>query len=115
MPSHLAKRILGFCSLVAIASLPLRSGTWNAFGPKTYTRGTGAPVTVTDTFSILNPATQFTLHVVNGALLNDENEVGPSGFVIIKGVTFIGSYNFNLNVSVIDIGAHLCRFVAFSA
>src|SRR3989442_254055 len=103
MPSHLGKRSLGLLFLIVTLAIPLWAGTWNAFGPKTYTRGTGDPVTVTDTFSVLNPSTQFTLHVVNGGPSNDKNELVSSSVITINGVQVLGPNNFNQNVSVVDV------------
>lgn len=57
-------RILGISAAITfcVSSIPSpsRAGTWVAF-QDTYTRGTGAPVTVTDTLTLLNPNTQYTL------------------------------------------------------
>ena len=41
------------------------AGTFTAFGPQNYTRDSGAPITVTNTFSVLNPNTQYTLKAFN--------------------------------------------------
>jgi hypothetical protein len=103
MPSHLAKSVLGSYFLIATLSTPLQAGTWNAFGPKTYTRGTGAPVTVTDNFSVLNPSTQFTLHIMNGGLTNSSTELVSSSVILINGVQVVGPNDFNQNVSVLDV------------
>lgn len=40
---------------------------FTAFGPKTFNRGNGAPVTQTLPFTVKDPNTQYTLYVVNGA------------------------------------------------
>jgi hypothetical protein len=52
---------------------------------------------------------------VNGGLSNDANQLVSSGFLLINGVRVVGPNNSSQNVSVIDVGAHLCRFDAFSA
>src|SRR5947207_1798318 len=49
-------------TLVAIAGF---SADLIVFGPQTYQRGTGEPVTVTSTFSITGPLDHYTLRVVN--------------------------------------------------
>lgn len=38
-------------------------GTFTAFGPRTFVRSTGDPVTETVTFSVLNPNTSYTLEI----------------------------------------------------
>jgi len=82
-----------------------RAGTWLPFGPKTYTRGTGAPVTVTDTFTLLNPATTYTLKVFNGGLQNDPTdlELVANSIVSLNGVQIVGPANFNQSVMELDV------------
>ena len=79
------------------------AGTWLPFGPVSYTRGTGDPVTVTNTFSILNPNTQYTLKAINGGLQNDTTEYVSETIVTLNGVTIISSSNFNQNVAEVDV------------
>lgn len=71
------------------------AGTFAAFGPVTYVRGTGDPVTVTSTFSVRNPSTQYTLHILNGGLADTQYELVSSSFVTINGVQVVGPSNFN--------------------
>src|SRR5260370_17355254 len=84
--------VLTYFSLLAmlIVLVPTlgHARTWGAFGPKTYTRGSGAPVTVTDTFTLLNPATQYTLRAFNAALQANHTEL-PSNTVILPTGTHI--------------------------
>jgi hypothetical protein len=80
-----------------------RGGTFTAFGPQNYTRDTSAPVTVTSTFSVLNPNTQYTLKAFNGGLQDDVTELVSSGFVTVNGVQVIGPSNFNQNVGEVDV------------
>jgi len=106
--SSLALRAhLTYLALVAVilALFPAQghAGTWVAFGPKSYTRGTGAPVTVTDTFTLLNPTTRYTLKAFNGGLQNDQTELVSNSIVILNGVQVIGPRNFNQNVSEVDV------------
>ena len=66
-----AMRVL-LCGLVLLAALVLfpaagHAGTWTPFGPKTYTRAAGAPVTVTDTFTVLNQRKREKQHSTQGA------------------------------------------------
>lgn len=106
----LRNNVLQFCKVVLavgaffVAGTPsAQAGTFTAFGPQDYTRGTGDPVTVTNTFSVLNPNTQYTLKAFNGGLLDDQTELVSSGFVIINGVQVIGPSNFNQNVTEVDV------------
>jgi hypothetical protein len=95
-----------FCLFAILASLfpsLTHAGTWLPFGPKTYTRGTGAPVTVTDTFTLLNPATQYTLKAFNGGLQNTSTELVSSSVVMLNGVQVLGPSNFNQNVTEVDV------------
>src|SRR5215831_6639537 len=101
---------LQFCTVVLVIGAFLttgtslaQTGTFTAFGPQDYTRGTGAPVTVTNTFSVLNPNTQYTLKAFNGGLQDNQNELVSSGFVIVNGVQVIGPNNFNQNVTEVDV------------
>lgn len=82
---------------------PSQAGTWDAFGPKTYVRSTGAPVTVTDTFAVLNPATQFTLRVTNGGLVDGQYELVSSSVITLNGVQVVGPSNFNQHVTVLSV------------
>jgi Tol biopolymer transport system component len=79
------------------------AGTFTAFGPQSYQRGTGAPVTVTTTFSVLNPNTQYTLRAFNGGLQDSQTELVSSGFVTVNGVQVIGPNNFGQQVSEVDV------------
>src|SRR5712691_2929733 len=72
--------------LVIAGAIPVHAGTFTVFGPKNYVRGTGSPVTVTDTFTVLNPATQYTLKAFNGGLQNSQTELVSSSVVTINGV-----------------------------
>jgi len=89
--------------LLAIGAISLHAGTFAVFGPKNYVRGTGAPVTVTDNFSVLNPATQYTLKAFNGGLQNSETELVSSSVVTLNGVQVLGPSDFNQNVAEVDV------------
>src|SRR5207302_1597877 len=85
----------GFHRAFIIAALILFSangwaGNVLVFGPKSYVRGTGAPVTVTDTFTVQNPSGQFTLHLSNGGLQHDTSEF-VSSTVITEGANQVVS------------------------
>src|SRR3989442_4817087 len=68
--------------------------TWIAFGPYTATRGTGAPVTVSESFSVANPNAIYTLRATN-------NQVSSAN-VWLNGASILTPSDFNRNVSRID-------------
>jgi hypothetical protein len=76
------------------AALSAHAGTFTAFGPQKYTRATGAPVTVSNSFTILNPNTQYTLHVDNSGV--------SSAVISVNGTQILGPSDFNPNVASID-------------
>lgn len=79
-----------------------RAGTWVAF-QNSYTRGTGTPVTVTDTFTLLNPNTQYTLKAFNGGLQNDTTELVSNSVVYLNGAQVVGPSNFNQSVAEVNV------------
>src|SRR5882724_3131319 len=81
----------------------LSAGTFTAFGPKSYTRSAGAPVTITDTFSVLNPKAQYTLKAFNGGMQNSQAELVSSSVIILNGMQVLGPNNFNQNVTEVDV------------
>src|SRR6266571_2504269 len=90
MPSCSRKFCTGlFSLLVVLSAVPLSADTFTAFGPKTYVRLSGTPVTVTDNFSILNPSTQYTLVVTNNGIAN--------GIITINGVQVAVESDFTNN------------------
>ncbi len=68
--------VITLISLLGLTSLPLHAlaGTFTAFGPEVYMRGTGSPVTVTNNNILLNPNLSCTLQIYNGDLEDDEVE-----------------------------------------
>ena len=101
--SSLRRRLLWVAALLLVGSAYVHAGTFTAFGPKNYVRGTGSPITVTDTFSVLNPNTQYTLKAFNGGLQNTQTELVSSSIVTINGVQVLGPSNFNQNVTEVDV------------
>jgi hypothetical protein len=106
----LKMRVLSFWQMsivllafLAVGGVQAVAGTFTPFGPQNYVRGTGAPVTVTDSFTALNPATQYTLKAFNGGLQNDQTELVSSTVVTINGVQVLGENNFNQNVQEVDV------------
>lgn len=91
-----------FAFLGCTFPLLVRAGTWVAF-QNSYTRGTGSPVTVTSTFSLLNPNTQYTLKAFNGGLQNDTTELVSFSIVSLNGVQVVGPSNFNQGVTEVNV------------
>jgi hypothetical protein len=89
--------------LLLVSVVALHAGIFVVFGPKNYVRGTGSPVTVTDTFTVLNPSTQYTLKAYNGGLTNSSTELVSSSVVTLNGVQVLGPNNFNQNVTEVDV------------
>lgn len=90
-------------AFLVVGDVPAAAGTFTAFGPQNYVRGTGSPVTVTNSFTILNPSTQYTLKAFNGGLVNDQTELVSSTVVTVNGVQVLGENNFNQNVQEVDV------------
>ena len=80
------------------------AGTFTAYGPKAFQRGTGNPVIETDSFSVLNPNTSYTINADNGGLVDNiiTGELVSSGEIKLNGALVIGPQNFNQNVSLIS-------------
>src|SRR4029077_5271668 len=91
-----------FVVLLALLGTPCVAGTFTAFGPQTYVRDTGAPVTVTNTFTVLNPNTQYTLRVHNGGLVDSSTERVSSTTVSLNGVVIVAPNDLNQNVAEVD-------------
>jgi hypothetical protein len=81
-----AKVLFSFLLLLASAATAT-AGTFNAFGPRVYSRGTGSPVPVTQTFRVAAPNTQYTLVI-------DQNSVS-SAEVVLNGTRILGPSDFN--------------------
>ena len=77
------------------------SGTFVAFGPQTYIRGSGNPVPVTNAFTVLNPTT-YTLQIYNGGLVDGEFEKVSSSVITLNGVQIVGPNEFNQNVTLVE-------------
>lgn len=90
--------------LLTLLTGQVHAGTFTAFGPKTFQRNTGQTVIETDSFSILNPNTSYTINGSNGGLEDDgiTGELVSSGKIHLNGALVIGPQNFNQNVSVIS-------------
>ncbi len=88
-------------ALIALPSTAA-AGTFVAFGPENYVRGTGDPVPVTKSFTVLNPNTSYTIRINNGGLTDGEFEPVSSSVFVLNGVQIVGPNEFNQNVTVLD-------------
>jgi len=95
--------VLAIGAFLAAGTTLAQGGSFTPFGPQDYTRGTGAPVTVTNSFSVLNPNTQYTLKAFNGGLHDDQTELVSSTVVTLNGVQVLGPSNFNQEVNEVDV------------
>jgi len=93
--------------LVLLPGLSAHAGTFSSFGPKTYVRQTGTPVTITDTFNVRNPNTQYTLHLVNGGLQDDTADFVSSATVKVNGVLIVAPQDLNQNTTTLDRAVQL--------
>lgn len=90
---HRNSRFLLFVTLALIVSAvsSASAGVFTAFGSQTYQRDTGKPATVTQTFSILNPNTQYSLHVTNNGV--------SSAIVTLNGIVILNPSDFDGTVT----------------
>src|SRR5215470_4165810 len=95
--------VLAIGAFLAAGTTLAQGGSFTPFGPQDYTRGTGAPVTVTNSFSVLNPNTQYTLKAFNGGLHDDQTELVSSTVVTLNGVQVLGPSNFNQEVNEVEV------------
>ncbi len=68
---------------------------------RTYVRGTGSPVTETDTFTGIDGLA--TIRVTNGGLEDADSEMVSSSEIGLNGVVIIDESNFNQNVDIIEV------------
>lgn len=100
---RLCRRLLASFGFLFVASAFANAGTFTAFGPNNYVRQTGDPIAATNTFTVLNPSTQYTLKAVNGGLQDAPAELVSSTVVTLNGVQVLGPNNFNQNVTEVDV------------
>ena len=95
------RRIFMFL-LLALLGTPCFAGSFTAYGPQTYVRGSGDPVTVTNTFTVLNPNTQYTLRVHNGGLVDSSTDRVSSTTITVNGIIVVAPNDLNQNVAEVD-------------
>jgi RHS repeat-associated protein len=94
-----------FLSLLILASPNIVSaGSFTVFGPQSFQRTNGSPVTETGSFTAAYPGTPYTAKIYNGGLQDDEitNELVSSGEIKINEVAITSAHNFNQNVGYIE-------------
>src|SRR2546428_12203986 len=81
------RRALSLLTLaIALTSLVSVAADTVVFGPQTYRRDAGPPVTVKKTFRVQNPAPQYTLRVTNHGVTS--GEIALNGGRAIKPAAF---------------------------
>ena len=106
-PARLTFLLRGTWGLLAFVSCflsvsPSLAGTFVAFGPQSYTRATGDPVTVTKTFVVLNPNTTYTLQINNGGLMDGQFDLVSSSLFTLNGIQIVGPNEFSQKVTVLQ-------------
>jgi hypothetical protein len=92
--------------LLTAASLMMSSGalagTFTVFGPTTFERGNGEPVTIAEAFSVLNPNTSYFIKIHNAGLADDEFEKVASSIISLNGAQIVGPKEFNQTVGLVE-------------
>ncbi len=99
-----------FLSLLILASPNIVSaGSFTVFGPQSFQRASGSPVTETVSFNAVYPGAIYTAKIYNGGLQDDEitNELVSSGEIKINNVAIASSQNFNQNISYLEEAINL--------
>ncbi len=97
-------RILGFSTAFALSILLVpalgHAGTWVAFGPQTFVRGSGDPTQVTATFSVSNPNTLYLLRINNGGLNGEFPR--STGVITLNGNRILGPLVLSPRIPVLE-------------
>jgi len=72
-----------------------------AFGPQTYTRAHGRPVSISSDFTILDPTAPYWIRIANGGLREEFGRVS-SAVILLNGQVVVGASSFNRNVESIE-------------
>lgn len=86
--------------LIALFPLLSHAGTWVPFGPQTYVRGSGDPMVVTSSFSVLNPNTVYVLRINNGGLNGQFPRT--TGVITLNGNRILGPLELNPHIPVVE-------------
>src|SRR5205823_7111532 len=85
--------LLGAASIGILLPALSFAGSFTAFGPETYKRGTGREVPVVKRFTVLNPGVPYLLRVRNG--VSGEFQAVSSGEIAINGTQVLGPHDFS--------------------
>lgn len=77
------------------------AGEFSAFGPLSYQRGTGQPVTETTTFTVKDPTAPYVIRIYNGGK-NSEFARVSSATVRLNGLIVVSPSAFNQNIAFIE-------------
>ena len=99
----LSRWYLVFASVMLAVAGDATAQTFRVFGPKTYARGNGEPVTVQDTFTVGDPTVPYRLVIHNGGLVDgDSGERVSSSELALNGAIVVGPDNFNQKTALVD-------------
>jgi RHS repeat-associated protein len=60
--------------LLLLLPFPVLAGTFTAYGPQTFVRGEGKPITITGTFVVLDPTAPYTIRLSNSSPVTNEEK-----------------------------------------
>jgi hypothetical protein len=98
--------LVTYLSVVAFSSVG-HAGAFVVFGPEDYIRSTKKPIGVTDSFSVLNPNTTYTLHVYNGGKNSQFRDRVSSAVIKLNGAEIVGPSEVSQQVSYIEKAINL--------
>ncbi len=89
---------------LGLAGGPVHSlaGTFAVYGPEVFQREAGSPVTITNSFNVVNPRTLCTIKIYNGGLEDGEFERVSSSVIGLNGLQVVGLNEFNQKVTLIE-------------
>src|SRR3989441_997212 len=91
---RLALKSLIACLPIALVAAPVSAGTFTVFGPHSYQRGTGRPVTERAAFSVLNPSIPYLLRIhVDGV---------ASAVISLNGTIIVDPSQFNERATLVE-------------
>ncbi|MBI5450791.1 MAG: hypothetical protein HY940_05485 [Gammaproteobacteria bacterium] len=90
-------------SLFILYHLPAQAGLFDAFGPQTFVRQTGAPSAVTTAFRIKNPNTLYNLQLTSGVVAGGDLRAASSAVVLLNGVRVFDRVHFYRNDDLDDV------------
>src|SRR5689334_554865 len=86
-------RVALIALVLAFTPTPGRAGTFVAYGPQQYVRQSGTPTPVTTSFTVLDPATTFTMRIDSSGV--------SSAIVTLNGVVVFRESDFNATVTLL--------------